>query len=279
MKKLLLFISFFIITTASYSQLQIRFGALKTDNKQTAIAVGISFIRSLDSIWKSKELYVAGKHSIFTVNPQFKIETGTQDAFSSIEGKLTGLFMSFKTKTLTGTSVVIPDLSKNVNAYPISVGFESNNTFSVINALAEVGWSPWYQSATSSTAEILKYTKFGIYIQGGYKFKGDSTATQITGGSKDESGEKVNNALLRTKGSFSIDTKKVINVSGINVGLVGNADVWYDFVNSQVYHKIEAVGRFYLADGQFFDVLYSKGSGAPNFNQGDQYGLGFTIKF
>lgn len=278
MKRIIFILLAFTSLTAS-AQLQLRFGTLKTDNKQTAISVGISYVRSLDSIWNSKELYIAGKHSIFTVSPQIKIETGTQDAFSSIEGKLTGLFMNFKTIKLDKSSVVIPDVSKTIQTFPISVGFESNNTFSTINAITEVGWVPWYQSEVGSAPDILKYSKFGLFLQGGYKFRGDSAATQAYGGNKDQSAEKVNNALLRTKGSLSIDTKKLVNISGLNMGLVGNADVWYDFVNAKFYHKIEAVGRFYLGDGQFFDLMYSKGSGAPNFNVGDQYGVGLTMTF
>lgn len=37
--------------------------------------------------------------------------------------------------------------------------------------------------------------------------------------------------------------------------------------------------RFYFSDDKFFDLEYQKGSGAPNFNEGDQYGLVLTVTF
>lgn len=280
MKKLLFLGLTLLMVAGSFAQLQVQLGTIKTADKNTAINVGIVYIRSLDSIFNSMELFIPGKHSIFSVNPQIDVQTGTSDAFSSITAKLTGMFMTFKTTTLnSNSSVILPDLSRGVQTFPISIGAETNNTFSTVNGIVEAGWVPWYQSQTSKTPSVLKYTKFGIFLQGGYKFKADSAGVKTTGGATDQSAEKLNNMLFRSKGSFSIDTKKLVNVGGINVGVVGSADVWYDFVNKQFYNKFSGIGRFYLATGQFFDLVYSKGSGAPNFNKNDQYGVALTVTF
>jgi hypothetical protein len=66
---------------------------------------------------------------------------------------------------------------------------------------------------------------------------------------------------------------------GAGVGLAGKADCWYDFLNGEVYYTIQGKLRFYLTQNKdkFFDFKYQKGSGAPNFNQGDQFGMGLTV--
>ncbi|MCZ4222641.1 hypothetical protein [Pedobacter rhodius] len=80
---------------------------------------------------------------------------------------------------------------------------------------------------------------------------------------------------------LGVNTNSLFELSGIGVGLVGNGDVWYDFLNGQVYYTVQGKLRFYLTQNKdkFFEFKYQKGSGAPNFNQGDQYGLALTITF
>ena len=87
--------------------------------------------------------------------------------------------------------------------------------------------------------------------------------------------------MCRGDGGFGIETKSLFHISGVGVGLVGNADGWYDFLNSQIYYTVQGNLRLYLTAGEdkYFDFQYQKGSGAPNFNQGDQYGIGLTISF
>ena len=87
--------------------------------------------------------------------------------------------------------------------------------------------------------------------------------------------------IFRIKGSFAIDTKSLINISGVGVGLWGSADAWYDILNSEIYYRLEGTVRFFLSANKdkFFSLNYQKGSGAPNFNQGEQFGMGLTVTF
>ncbi len=267
------FFLLFIVNTAS-AQLTIDIGTVKTVDKNTAINVGISYFRSLDSIWKTKDLFFIGKHSIFSFNPQFDIRFGTQDAFSSIQGKLVGSFMSFKTKDFEGFTS--PDFGKTVNVYPVAIGVESNSSFTTYNGIFEAGYTPYWNN--NSTSDFLKHTTFGLWLQGGYKFRGDSAATVATGGAKDMSYEAVRSGILRMKGSLGVDTKSMVNTQGLNFGLSGKADVWYDVMNQKFYHKVDAIATFYLANGAYINAIYSKGAGAPTFNDQDQYGLGFKVQ-
>ncbi len=261
------------------SPVQINLATLKTTLRQDALQLGISYAESLDSMWERQDFLLAGKNSLLLITPNFQVQTGSSDAFSSITAMVTGLGMVFRDTTVAG--VVTPNTARTFHTFPASVGVETNNTFSIINALAEAGWSPWYQAAGRTTVpKWVKRTKLGVFLQGGYKFVTDSTArSNAAGGAADESMESANGGIFRAKCSLGIDTDALINISLLRVGLIGYADGWYDFLNQAVYYRLQATIRFYIAPGKYWDFQYQKGSGAPNFNQGDQFGTGLTMAF
>lgn len=260
--------------------IELNLSTIKTELEQNAMSIGINYVRSLDSIFKAQDILIAKKNSLFQVTPQFNVQTGTSDAFSAIDVRIIGLFMTFRDTTIAGLKT--PNTSRGFQIFPISFGVETNNRFNIINGIAEVGWFPWYQTqGNKKTPKWLKRTKFGIFLQGGYKFGIDTTAVTAIGGEKDESKEKVNKAIFRAKARFGINTRSLFKLSGVGVGLVGNGDVWYDLLNEQIYYTVQGKLRFSLTrdKDRFFDFVYQKGSGAPNFNEGDQYGLGLTVTF
>lgn len=282
-------IKFILLTTLLFTNIkvfgqakpiQIDLSTIKTELKQNAISVGINYVKSLDSLFKIQDILNAKKNSLFQITPQFNVQTGTNDAFSAINAKVTGLFMTFRDTTIAGQKT--PNTARGFQTFPVSIGIETNNKINIINGIVEAGWVPWYQTQDNKrTPKWLKSTKFGIFLQGGYKFSVDNTGISSYGGQKDESKEKTDNAIFRAKSSFGINTKSLFRLSGVGVGLVGDADVWYDFLNGQVYYTIQGKVRFYLTQNKdnFFDFKYQKGSGAPNFNEGDQFGLGLTVTF
>lgn len=276
-QKLLVILVILITSFTSQAQLEINLGAGKTDAKNAAVSIGLTYARSFDSIWNNSDYFFAGKHSFFAITPDIEIHTGTEDAFSAINLKVTGLWTTFKTKT--EDDLILADLSRTFHAFPMSLGVETNSFFNNINGIAEIGWVPWYQTSTNPLPEIIKNTHIGFWLQGGYKFKVDSLRQVLTGGKEDESLELPNTAILRLKGSAGFDTKTIIQVNSLNVGLVGNADAWYDAANGAFYHKIDIRGRFYLTQDGWIDFVWQKGAGAPTFNTGEQYGIGATIRF
>jgi hypothetical protein len=271
--------SFSLNAQDNQKPIEVTIGTIKTDLKQNAINFGLSYLKSLDSLWEKQDFLLDGNKSLFLITPDISIKSGNGDAFSSISAKLTGLTMLFDTISVAGQ--VTPNTAKTFHTFPLSLGIETNNKFNVVNGIAELGWVPWYQAASRNTPDFLKRTKFGIFIQGGYKFAVDTTGKQAVGGEIDQSKEKTDNAIFRAKGSFGIDTKSLFHFSGVGVGLVGSTDGWYDFLNSEIYYTIQGKIRLYLTESEdkFFDFQYQKGSGAPNFNQGDQYGIGLTVTF
>lgn len=259
--------------------IQVAISTIKTELKQKALNVGISYVKSLDSLWERQDYLLSGDRSLFLITPEINIESGSEDAFSSVSLKIKGLAMVFKTIEIGG--ILTPNTSRTFQTFPIAIGIESNNRFNIVNGIAEIGWVPWYQSASRKTPALIKQTKFGIFFQGGYKFAfGKADVTPI-GGEIDQSQEKVDNAICRLKGSFAINTRSLFQLSGVGIGLVGRTDGWYDLLNKQVYYTYQAKLRMYLTKNQdkFFDFAYQKGSGAPNFNKGEQFGMGLTITF
>lgn len=269
----------------SYGQdkpIAIELSAIKTELKQSAIGAGVRYVKSLDSLFKEQDILMTGDNFLFQITPQFNVQTGTEDAFSSVNAKLTGLFMTFHTTTVA--EQLTPDLSRGFQTFPVSIGLETNNRFDVLNGIAEVGWVPWYQTeGNKKTPNWLKRTRMGIFIQGGYKFDINKQPALIEeeGGDEDKSKEELDKGIFRAKASVGVNTNSLFELSGVGVGLVGDGDVWYDIINNQIYYTVQGKLRFYLTKNKdrFFDFKYQKGSGAPNFNEGDQYGLGLTVTF
>jgi len=283
-KKILYILAIFALTAQiSFSQdkpLEVSLGTIKTELKQNAIDFGIRYVQSLDSLFKQQDILLSGKKNLFQATPEFNVQSGTNDAFSSVDVKLSGLFMFFKTTEVAGQ--ITPCTDCYMHLMPISAGIETNNTFSVVNGIVEFGYVPWYQSPMmSKVPEWLKHTKAGVFLQAGYKFNIDTANVNSLGGQLDESKEQVDDGIFRAKGNFAIDTKSLFEISGVGVGLVGSSDLWYDFLNSEIYYRIEGTARFFLTQDKdkYFDLKYQKGSGAPNFNQGDQFGMGLTMTF
>lgn len=259
----------------------INIGAIKTTLKEKAIGIGIDYAKALNDILAENTPITSGDKWLFTVAPEINVITGNEDAFSSINAKVSGLFMVHHGDT-TIAGIPTPNSARGFNTFPLSLGIESNNKFNIINGIAEIGWVPWYQvAADNGTPNWLKWTKFGVFLQGGYKFKLDTPGRVAIGGEIDESMEKKDHEIFRVKGSFGVDTKKLFEIGAVGVGLVGTADGWYDFLNSAIYYTVQGTVRLYLTENRdkFFDFKYQKGSGAPNFNEGDQYGMGLTVTF
>ncbi|NVO19710.1 MAG: hypothetical protein HXX13_08420 [Bacteroidetes bacterium] len=269
-----------VLCNAQEKPLQISLNTIKTELKKGAIGYGIKYLKTEDSLFKVQDLFGAKENYLYQFTPQFLIQSGNEDAFSAITAKISGIFMFFHQTTIAG--LVTPNTSRGFQTFPISAGIETNNMFNIVNCILEAGWVPWYQTVGNShTPELLKHTKIGFFIQGGYKFAIDSTGKAALGGEADQSKEAKDHAIFRTKGSFGIDTKSLVNIGSIGIGIAGTADGWYDFLNSEVYYALQGKARFYLTKSldRYFEFNYQKGSGAPNFNKGDQFGFGLTITF
>lgn len=274
----LLILLLMLTSVSAFSQLEVNLGANRTEAKNAAISIGLTYARTFDSIWSSQDYFFAGKNSLFTLAPELDIQTGNEDAFSSLQFKLSGIFMRFKTEAVPGGDMSV-DASRTMHVFPISVGVETSNYFENINTVIEAGYVPWYQSNSHSAPAILKHTTLGFWLQSGYKFKVADSVSFRQGGKVDESLEDPNSFIFRVKGNFGIDTKTLVAINGLDVGLVGKVTGWADVANGAFYHAVDLRSRFYLTDRSWIDFVWQKGSMAPLFNSGTQTGIAATIKF
>ena len=261
--------------------LDLSFHALKTEQKNAAVGFAFQYLKP----YLGMDAQLNGSRSFLTFTPEMTVQEGTADAFSQIVAKFSGYYLVGQLGTITdpdaGGAVGI-DPTKLMHLFPFSVGAETNSDFHFANVLAEAGYVPFYQSQTNThVSDFLKHTQIGFFLQGGYKSLIDSANRPTdNGGKRDESKESLNNGLFRAKTIVTIDTKNFFqNASHSGVGLIGKGTYWFDFLNNAFYYQNDVRVRIYLNNTKFFDLVYQKGSGAPNFNTGDQFGTALTIQF
>ncbi|MDX1911574.1 MAG: hypothetical protein SFV22_08825 [Saprospiraceae bacterium] len=261
--------------------LQITVGAVRTQLAQPAVKLGVQYAPDAERLFNRDFIRIdSTKKSLFILTPEIDLQTGNNDAFSGLTIKLAGLHLLFDTTRVTGT--VTPRSDRTIHVFQYALGAETSNAFQKANGLLEVGYVPMYWMHGTRTPAILKRTKLGFFLQGGYKFDIDSNSTfMLRGGQLDESKEQTDDALLRLKGTFEINTGNywVNQRTQSGLALIGKANAWYDFLNEEIYYRIEAKARIFLGRDYFFDLGYEKGSGAPNFNQGEQFGATLTVSF
>lgn len=278
MKKLTILCGLLSIALISIAQsdLSIDISTIKTQAKNNAIGLGINYLKQYNNL----DFQSNGKRGFINITPEIITQAGTNDAFSQLQLKLSGYFFKAKTTTVAGLETF--DRTKTYHIFPLAIGLESNSEFSFVNTIFEAGYIPFYQGEkNTSVSDFVKFTKLGLFFQAGYKGMLD-TANAIfkIGGNTDESKEAINKTILRFKGTFSLDSKNFFtNKEKPGIGLIGNATYWYDFINKQIYYRVEGKIRLYLSPNRFFDLKYEKGSGAPNFNQGEQFSTGLSINF
>lgn len=228
--------------------------------------------------------YFATKSIAGYLGPIVEVRTGGNDAFESVLAKIRGFVLVPRPLDKDGE----PNNFGWVHVLPFSVGIESDRDFNKPVALAEFGWTP-IGPRLPITPDKLDHAKrfgldpdraFGLFVQGGYKFNDHENAnttstSSVVGGNTDQSHENPGEAIARIKAElvYGFDLADRIR-------LTPTATAWYDMKNSKVYYRLEALIRVAIAKDKYsLDFRYEKGSGAPNFNKGDQFSTGLTLAF
>jgi hypothetical protein len=255
------------------SPLQVSIGAIRTAAERSAVAFAIDLTKNLNGV----DFQENGAHSLVYFTPDIQIQTGEDDAFDGIVAKVTGSLVVFRDTIIAGLKT--PNTKSRFNTFPFSAGIETDRRFDAINTIVEAGWVPWFQR---TAPELLKSTFVGLFLQAGYKADVGTSAepTVPDGGNLDESDEGVDSGLLRAKGSVKFAPTFPVGAKGeLTLGIVGAASVWYDIAHGATYHRIEAKAKLGLGKDKTFEFGYQNGSGAPNFNEGDQVGAFLVVAF
>jgi len=276
MKKILLYLLILFSASPAFPQgFDLSIGTSKTELKNNALRFGVNYLADVFKGYSDQQ--TNGANSFFLLLPEFNSEEGSEDAFSSIVAKITGFGAIFKKKKIDGFE--IPDLQQTFHVFPFSIGAETDGSFSFANMIIEAGYFPWYYQPTNKLPAFLKHTKAAIFLQGGYKFIVDTANAKKTGGAKDESSEPLEKGIFRSKFVFELDSKELLRKNDFGLVITGGINLWYDFANSKTYHRLSGKTRFYVNKNYYFDFTYEKGSGAPNFNQGEQFGINLGVSF
>lgn len=258
---------------------ELSIGSIRTAAEQAAVGLAIKYKEKVDDEYfvtnANRINESSGKGWLLSIAPEVEIQTGEADSFNGVTAKLTGNYLRFRMVEVAGINT--PDTEKPFTAYPISLGLESNRNFERNSLLLEVGYVPF---SLTSRWQIGIQTNFAVFLQAGYKFETDETPADVEGGAVDESKEEPDSELLRLKLDVSTKLLKYNLSDGrYQISLIPRVRAWYDIANSETYHKIEAELSISLGDGKTFDFRYEDGSGAPNFNEGSQFGTFLTVNF
>jgi hypothetical protein len=271
------------------SPLSVFLGSVRTraENKALSLAVdyGKKLAESANQALSLDSVSVSGKHpKYFLLTPDIHLKTGDEDAFQGILAKIKAnlvVLPPFIKMRPPGAEhdLLIPDPDGLFHVFTLSAGTETDGRFKTVNGLIELGWEPEWLPKPNGW-KIYP----GVYMQSGYKFVGNAVASPMTNGvtegDVDQSSEQENEALGRAKASLEIasPTWNVMN-TGLKFGLIGSGAIWYDIINTEVYHSVKGIARVILAPKKYFDLIYEHGAGAPTFNKGDQFSAGITIEF
>ena len=265
-------------------QPSVSLGGVWTEAEARAVKIGVKFLKDLPDVFEGT--YDSSRHSgsLWDFSPSVELQTGEKGTFNGLVAKFTGHLVLFKTTEVAG--LVTPDSSRLFHAFPMSFGFESDRTFNTLNAIAEVGWSPFFFANPNTRLGLNP--KVGVFVQAGYKFDRDQVVGSAPSGDLggvadltelgDAGAEQPGEALARLKLDASGDY--TLPALGKRLSLMGTATAWVDLRNSELYHSVSATLRISMSDDVHFDAFkWQNGAGAPNFNEGDEFSSNLTIEF
>ncbi|MEM8497929.1 MAG: hypothetical protein AAF542_07890 [Pseudomonadota bacterium] len=260
------------------SPVEISIGTIKTEAENAAVGFLVKYIENINEdyfISNAKGVKTdGGKGWLLDITPEIELQTGEEDSFNGLVAKMTANYISFDTTLVD--DVEVPDTSKYFSVFPMSIGLESDRNFGDASLLVEAGYVPFN---LGSKWRLGLDSKIGVFFQAGYKFEIESNAEVEEGGATDESEELTDNEIARIKLDAGTDLLRFKYSGEKSIALVPRARVWYDIVNDEVYHKLEAKLEFSIGKDRSFDFRYEDGSGAPNFNEGSQFSANLTIMY
>ncbi len=279
MKKLFSIFFIFICVATCFGEeqgkkknLNLSFSTISTESEKVVVGFVAEWLENINV-----EKFLVGDKWLAEISPEIRIQSGEEDAFNGIVAKVKGYSALFQKTEIGGKP--IPDSSKYFSVFAFSGGIETNKDFDSINGIIEIGYIP-FKKKINSTIFLGLNPAIGMFLQGGYKFElDDSNSSNVEDNSSDKSDEKPNSGLLRAKLGGKGEFKVYDFSDKYSLHIIPEGWVWYDVVNSEIYHQIIGVIRLTLSENKHFDFKYENGSGSPNFNEGDQFSANLTIRF
>ncbi len=274
------------VPEATESGGSISIGSIRTSAEAAAIGVLAKYAKNVS---EARIRYGTTNFTAYT--PDISIDTGENDSFNGVIAKLQGTRVHFRETCVDENSQIVdsslcrdgralftPDTTGLIHTFPFSGGIEADRRFDNVSVLAEAGYAPLYLHNDSFFDNLGLSNKIGIFLQAGYRIQVDDTPSPETGGAVDESEEEPDDEILRIRSSLEWSFKVPVGGLG-NLYLEPSATGWYDVANNEFYHQVQAKLRVNVTNDISFDLTFEDGSGAPNFNTGDQFSANLTLTF
>lgn len=298
MKKYFLSLFLLPIYVGSFAQNigDLNIGISRTEAGTAAVNLAAGLFKNYESILNSDSL-IWGDNWYLYFRPQADVLYGSSDAFNGFSLKMTGLGRFFETTILApadtntdGTispAVIGPNLDKVSWAIPLSAGVETNKDFKNYNVVGEIGLLPWYKPlAYKAKGKVLKQLcnsiNIGLFFQGGSKFgkQGISDTDTTNSGSVVEAKETPSKGIARIKASAIMHpTLLSSKTGGFSLNAHFEAHYWFDLINKAHYYQLQAGFLIKIMKNIGVELKYLKGSGAPNFNDGNQFTSNIILSF
>ncbi len=276
------------------STVSISVGSLLTDLEVGAVRLAAEYSEDLPDIFLPRYDAVRQRGSLWDLSPSLTILTGDHDSFNGVVARLAGNYMQFGVVYVDEAGRVVhpstPDAIRTPATAPnqtlhivqVALATETDRGFHTISTLVEVGYTPRLIADRQPGRWLELVSAAGIFLQGGGKFAVHEANLVLPGGGADQSLETTDSGLLRVRGELEAvrDLWRASTAGGDRgFRLLANGTGWWDVANAEPYHRLELIAEFYGIGGRAFDFRYENGSGAPHFNQGDQFSANITVRF
>ncbi len=234
-----------------------------------------------DGFFRSGANESRGTGYFLDIAPDIEIRTGDASNFNAVIAKVSANLVFFRTRDLNegeGSPVVVVDWERWTHVVPIAIGIEADDRFGFVNTLAEVGYTPFLLSdALGDDYKLGLNPRAGVFLQAGGKW--DAGGDARDGNARDESEEDTGGAILRLKADARVEIPLVRDALRRRINARLGATGWYDLAHSAWYSHYGAAVLVELRDSVELELRFEEGSGAPNFNEGEQFGVGLAISF
>jgi hypothetical protein len=263
---------------AACAQTSLSVGTARTELESAALRLAI---RTAKNLWDYVSITPSANRSTargVAFAPSVELLTGEADALNGMVAKLSGNYYPSLQLSNGGKDI---EPVQNFWVVPVSAGIEADRAFDTVNALFEVGFTRVFRKGLLAYREF----DFGVYAQAGQKWAPDSAlVSPEAGGAGDQSEEEPDEVFGRAKAEigysqdlFSLPVGEDGAAKSVQLRAAGTG--WWDVVNSTTYFRVEGALKLPLGDKESFDLKFERGSGAPNFNKGDQFSANLVVTF
>jgi len=246
---------------ASDPGLSLTLGTVRLSAQQAGLAYALSYIGDLgDSLQGRFRSYDWGYAKW---EPEIDVAMGPAGfGHASLRAAAVACFTPQNEQVVGNDTFVVPDTLGVMHDLLLSGGFETTPELDRLAGVAEFGYVPWLPPDWD-------WIRFGAFLQAGYQAR--LAEPDTTGDTVSQGPLARGRTRLSASGRFPARSSRAL-------GLDSEAECWYDFLDTKLRYSVVVALRLFMDFENSIDITYRRNSGAPAFQQGDQFGLGLTVQ-